>query len=90
MPVGLTVGLPMFDVPGPEDMLPGVGHSLGILRGRVLTAADWLGIDPPALVYNPEDPRGSLLLTDELRDWLCAVGNGIRAHRVPQGCLRRG
>lgn len=41
---------------------------------RIVTLADWLGLEPAAFTYDPEDVAGGPLLTDALLDWLRSAG----------------
>jgi hypothetical protein len=68
VPVAAMGGVRMFAVVETDT-----GPNLTTYEGRIATAAAWLGLEQPALEYDPDEPS-ALLMTDELVDWLCATG----------------
>jgi hypothetical protein len=68
LPVAALGGVPVLDVvdgfatPQPDPYAK-----------RILKAAEWFGVAPPALVYDPDEPD-DLLLTEELVAWMKELG----------------
>lgn len=84
IPATALGGVPVFDV------VEEAGPDPSTLEGRIITAAQWLDLAPPAIIYDPDDP-GAVLFTDDLVDWMRATGRPAMNWMLsgdPQGYTR--
>ena len=69
LPIAAMGGVPVFGVV--EEIAPLPPHPFAV---RIVTMGEWLGIEPPAFVYDPEDVEGGPLVTGELVAWMRETG----------------